>query len=139
MKSNESLFKLRRDTEKAKMFADKIEEKAKRELELIKRRQDLEETETLNAEAKANERLKVAQILQTLIEDTVSKHNLSVKSESVPNHHLKTILKLNCPAFEPYLEHKTTISERVQPIQSVKSLDLAIHILFPKVQMIKPK
>ena len=111
MKSNESLFKLRRDTEKAKMFADKIEEKAKRELELIKRRQDLEETETLNAEAEANERLKVAQILETLIENTVSKHNLSVKSESVPNHHLKTILKPNCPAFEPYLEHKTTISE----------------------------
>ena len=50
-------------------------------------------------------------MLETLVEDTVSKHNLSVKSESVPNHSLKTILKPNCPEFKPYLEHKTAISE----------------------------
>ena len=50
-------------------------------------------------------------MLETLMEDTVSKHNLSVRSESVPNHHLKTILKPNCPEFEPYLEYKTAISE----------------------------
>ena len=35
-KSNESLFKLRQDTEKAKIFADQIEEQAKRKLKLIK-------------------------------------------------------------------------------------------------------
>ena len=62
-----------------------------RELELIKRRQELEEAETLNA-VEAKEKLKVAQMLETLMEDTVSKHNLSVKSELVPNHHLRTIL-----------------------------------------------
>ena len=49
-------------------------------------------------------------MLETLVEDTVSKHNLSVKSESVPNHCLKTTI-LNCPEFELYLEHKTVISE----------------------------
>ena len=41
------------------------------------------------------------------MEDTASKHNLSVKSESVANHHLKTILNPNYPEFEPYSEHKT--------------------------------
>ena len=111
MKSNESLFKLPQDTEKAKIFADQIEEQAKRKLELIKKRQELEEAETLNAVAEAKDKLKVAQMLETLVEDTVSKHNLSVKSESVPNHRLKTILKPNCPEFKPYLEHKTAISE----------------------------
>ena len=40
-------------------------------------------------------------MFETLVEDTVSKHNLSVKSESVPN----------CPEFEPYSEHKTAINE----------------------------
>ena len=35
-KSNECLFKLHQDTEKAKIFADQIEEQAKRKLELIK-------------------------------------------------------------------------------------------------------
>ena len=81
-----------------------------RELELIKRRQELEEAETLNA-VEAKEKLKVAQMLETLMEDTVSKHNLSVKSELVPNHHLRTILRPNCPGFEPSLEYKTKISE----------------------------
>ena len=111
VKSNESLFKLRQDIEKVKIFADQIEEQAKRKLELIKKRQELEEAETFNAVAEAKDKLKVAQMLETLVEDTVSKHNLSVKSESVPNHRLKTILKPNCPEFEPYLEHKTAISE----------------------------
>ena len=81
-----------------------------RELELIKRRQELEEAETLNV-VEAKEKLKVAQMLETLMEDTVSKHNLSVKSELVPNHHLRTILRPNCPGFEPSLEYKTKISE----------------------------
>ena len=80
-------------------------------MELIKKRQELEEAETLNAVAEAKERLKVAQMLETLMEDTVSKHSSSVKSESVPNHHLRTILKPNSPEFKPYLEHKTKISE----------------------------
>ena len=111
VKSNESLFKLRQDIEKVKIFADQIEEQAKRKLELIKKRQELEEAETFNAVAEAKDKLKVAQMLETLVEDTVSKHNLSVKSESVPNHRLKTILKPNCPEFKPYLEHKTAISE----------------------------
>ena len=111
VKYNESLFKLRQDIEKVKIFADQIEEQAKRKLELIKKRQELEEAETFNAVAEAKDKLKVAQMLETLVEDTVSKHNLSVKSESVPNHRLKTILKPNCPEFEPYLEHKTAISE----------------------------
>ena len=70
VKSNESLFKLRQETEKAKIFADQIEEQAKRKLKLIKRRQELEEAETLNAVSEAKEKLKVAQMLETL-EDTV--------------------------------------------------------------------
>ena len=110
MKCNESLFKLCQYIEKAKIFADYIEEQAKRKLELIKRRQELEEAETKNAVAEAKERLMVAQVLDTLMEDTVSKHSLSVKSESIPNHHFRTILKPNCSGFEPYLEHKTKIS-----------------------------
>ena len=99
VKSNKSLFKLRQDTGKAKIFADQIEEQAKRKLGLIKKRQELEEAETLNAVAEAKDKLKVAQMLETLVEDTVSKHNLSVKSESVSNHHLKTTLKPNCTEF----------------------------------------
>ena len=66
----------------------------------------------MNAVAEAKDTLKVAQMLETLVEDTVSKHNLSVKSESVPNDRLKTILKPTCPEFEPYLEYKSAISER---------------------------
>ena len=141
LKSNESLFKLRQDTEKAKIFADQIEEQANRKLQLIKIRQELGEAETLNAVAEAKERLKVAQMLETLMEDTVSKYSSSVKSESVsaPNHHLRAILKSNCPEFKPYLEHKTKISE-LQTTNSISQpLDLALHILFPKVQMIKSK
>ena len=38
VKSNESLFKLRQDIEKAKIFADQIEEQAKRKLGLIKKK-----------------------------------------------------------------------------------------------------
>ena len=82
MKSKESLFNLRQDTKKAKIFADQIERQVKRKLELMKRRPVLEEAETLNAVAEAKERLKVAQILEILVEDTGSKCNLSVKSES---------------------------------------------------------
>ena len=37
VKFSESLFKLRQDTEKAKIFADQIEEQTKRKLELIKK------------------------------------------------------------------------------------------------------
>ena len=102
---------LRQDTEKAKIFADQIEEQAEGKLELIKRRQDLEEAETLNAVAEAKEKLKIAQILETLAKDTVSKHNISGKSEPVAKHHLKTTLNPNCPEFEPFSEHKTTINE----------------------------
>ena len=76
VKSNKILFKLRQHTEKAKIFADQIEEQAKRKLELIKKGQELKEAETLNAVAEANDKLKVAQMLETLVEDTVSKHNL---------------------------------------------------------------
>ena len=89
VKSNESIFKLRQDTGKPKIFAGQIREQTKRKLELIKKRQELEEGETLNAVAEAKEKLKVAQMLEPLVEDTVSKHNLSIKSKSVPNHLLK--------------------------------------------------
>ena len=89
VKSNESIFKLRQDTGKPKIVADQIKEQTKRKLELIKKRQELEEGETLNAVAEAKEKLKVAQMLEPLVEDTVSKHNLSIKSKSVPNHLLK--------------------------------------------------
>ena len=41
-----------------------------------------------------------SQILETLVEETVSKHNLSIKSESVTNHDLKTILNPNCTKFK---------------------------------------
>ena len=37
VKSNESLFKLRQDIEKAKIFADQIEEQAKKKLGLLKK------------------------------------------------------------------------------------------------------
>ena len=37
MKFSESLFKLRQDKEKAKIFADQIEEQTKRKLELVKK------------------------------------------------------------------------------------------------------
>ena len=37
VKFSESLFKLRQDTEKAKIFADQIEEQTKRKLELVKK------------------------------------------------------------------------------------------------------
>ena len=77
----------------------------------MKRRQELEEAETLNVVAEAKEMLMVAQVLETLVEDTVSKHNLSVKSESVANRHLKTTLNPNCPEFEPYSMQKTAINE----------------------------
>ena len=53
---------------------------------MIKRTQDLEEAETLNAVAEAMKKLKVAQMFETLVGDTVRKHYLSVKSESVSNH-----------------------------------------------------
>ena len=133
VRSNESLFKLRQDTEKAKIFGDHIGEQAKRKLELIKRRQELEEAETLNAVAEAKERLKVAQMLETLMEDTVSKHSSSVKSESVPNHHLRTILKPNCPEFKPYLEHKTKISE-LQTTNSIsQNLRPSTSYFIPKI------
>ena len=108
LKSNKSLFKLRQDTEQAKKFADQIKQQAKRKLELTKRREELEEAAILNAVAEAKEMLNVAQMLQTLAEDSVSKHNLSVKYESVVNHHLKTTLNPNSSEFEPYSEHKTT-------------------------------
>ena len=55
MKSKETLFKLRQNTEKAKIFADQIEKQAKGKLEFIKRRQELEETETFNIVAEAKE------------------------------------------------------------------------------------
>ena len=48
-------------------------------------------------------------MLETLAEGTVNKQNLSVKSELVANHHLKTTL--NQPEFEPYSEQKIAISE----------------------------
>ena len=51
------VFKLRQDTGKTKIFADQIEGQAKRKLELIKRKQELEEAETLNAVAEAKEKL----------------------------------------------------------------------------------
>lgn len=78
---------------------------------MIKRSQELEEAERLNAVAESKEKLKVSQIHEPFVGDTVSKYNFSVKSESVPNHYLKSILKPNCPEFEPYLAHKTAISE----------------------------
>ena len=99
------VFILRQDTEKVKIFAHQAAEQAKRKFELIKRREELEEAEKSKAVAQAKKRLKVAQMLEILTEETVNKHNLSVKSESVPDRHLKTILKPNYPEFEPNFEH----------------------------------
>ena len=130
-KSNESLFKFCQDTEKAKIFTDQIEEQAKRKLDLIKRMQELEEAETLNAVVEAKEKLKVAQMLETL-EDTVSKHDLSVKAESVPNHHLKTILNPNCPEFEPFSKHKTAINEPQTTNSIIQNLRPGTSYYIPK-------
>ena len=80
MKSNKSLFNLRQDTEKAKIFANQIKEPAKRKLELIKRRQVLEKAKTINVVAEAKGKLKEAKILETLVEGTINKQNLSAKS-----------------------------------------------------------
>ena len=71
-------------------------------------------------------------MLETLMEDTVSKHNLSVRSESVPNHHLKTILKPNYPEFEPYLEYKTAISEPQTTNSISQNLRLSTSYFIPK-------
>ena len=60
VRSKECLFKLCQDTEKAEIFADQIEQQATRKLELVKKRQELEEAEKLNSEAEAKEKLKVA-------------------------------------------------------------------------------
>ena len=49
-------FKLRQDTTKAKLFV----EQAKRKLDLIRKRQELEEAEALNTLVEAKEQLKVA-------------------------------------------------------------------------------
>ena len=46
---------------------------------MIKRRHEIEESETSNTVAEAKEKLKVAQMLETLVEDTIKKHDLSVK------------------------------------------------------------
>ena len=90
VKSNEVLFKLHQDTGKAKIFAVQMKSKLRErerererelELDLIRRWHELDEAETLNAVAKAKDKLKVAQMLDTLVEDTASKHNLSLKSE----------------------------------------------------------
>ena len=56
VKSNKIPFKLRQATEKAKIFADQIEQQAKTKLELMQRRQGLEEAETLNAVTEAKEK-----------------------------------------------------------------------------------
>ena len=126
------LFKLRQDTEKAKIFADQIEEQAKRKLELIKRRQELEEAEILNAVAEAKEKLKVAQVLETSLEDTVSKLNLPVKSELFANHRLKTTLNPNCPEFEPSSEHKTAINEPHTTSSISQNFKLSTSYFIPK-------
>ena len=70
---------------------------------------------------------------ETLVEDTVSKHNLSVKSESVPNHRLKTILKPNCSEFEPYLELKTAISEPQMTNSISQNLRPSTSYFIPKI------
>ena len=70
-------------------------------------------------------------MLETL-EDTVSKYNLSVKSESVANHHLKTILNLNCTEFEPNLEHKTAIREPQTTNSVSQNLRPSISYFIPK-------
>ena len=53
-------------------------------------------------------------MLETLLDDAVSKHNLSVKSESFAKYHLKTTLNPNCPEFELYSEHKTAIKHLLE-------------------------
>ena len=106
---------------------------------MIKKRQELEEAETLNAVAEAKEKFNVAQMLETLAEDTGSKCNLSVKSESVANHHLKIILNPNCPEFEPKLKHKTAIREPQTTNSVSQNLRTSTSFLIPKVQMIKSK
>ena len=99
---------------------------------MIKRRQKLEEAETLNAVAEANEKLKVAQMFETLAEDTGSKCNLSVKSESVATHYLKTILNPNCPEFEPKLKHKTAIREPQTTNSISQNLRTSTSYFIPK-------
>ena len=49
---------------------------------MIKRRLESEEAETLNAVAETKEKLKVAQMLETFAEDTVSKRKLLNHFES---------------------------------------------------------
>ena len=58
VKSKENLLKLRHDTTKAKLFVAQSEEQANRKLDLIQKRQKLEEAETLNTLVEAKEQLK---------------------------------------------------------------------------------
>ena len=63
-------------------------------------------------------------MLETLLEDTISKHNFLVKSD----------LNLNLTQ-----KIKLRLMNRKPAIQLVKTSDLALHILFPKVQTIHSK
>ena len=80
VKLKESLLKLCQDTTKAELFVEQAEEQAKKKLDLIRKRQVLDEAETLNTLVEAKEQLKVAEILETLIyDDSALINNDSVK------------------------------------------------------------
>ena len=101
VKSKENLLKLRHDTTKAKLFVAQSEEQANRKLDLIQKRQKLEEAETLNTLVEAKEQLKVEQILETLVhDDTALINNDSVKTKHFTdvNRH-RSDLNPNSPKF----------------------------------------
>ena len=89
VKSKENLLKLRHNTTKTKSFVEQAKEQAKRKLDLIRKRQELQEAEILNTLIEAKQRLKVVQMLETLIhDDTNHINNDSVKPKpfTVVNH-----------------------------------------------------
>ena len=71
-------------------------------------------------------------MLETLIEDTISKHNFLVKSDSVANHHLKTSLNPKWSEFEPYSENKTAINEPQTTNSISQNLRLSTSYFIPK-------
>ena len=84
VKSNESLFKLLQDTERAKMFANQIEKQAKRKLELIKRGQGIEEAETLNAVVEDKEKYNTTAINEPQTTNSISQNLRPSTSYFIP-------------------------------------------------------
>ena len=134
-KSKENLFKLRQDTTKAKLFVEQAEEQAKRKLDLIRKRQELEEAEASNTLVEAKEQLKAAQILETLIhDDTALINNDSAKPKHFTdvNRH-RSNLNPNSPKFFMFLQTRILSINHNVLIQITNMSDLVPQIIFQEI------